>query len=195
MRRILYVLFEMATAGVFLLPVFLLLNRCFFRNTKRTFFYLLLALSISAMWVLVGMPNVSYLRFDLNLQLIPIIPMLSDFSNTLLNIALFVPLGFLLPVLWKKFRKFSNTLSFCFGASLFIEMAQIFTYRATDINDLIANTLGGVLGYLLGRWAAKAFCTAPLGRSKDIIPVFSVTLAVLFFLYPLLAEKLWLMIF
>ena len=195
MRRILYVLLEMATAGVFLLPVFLLLNRCFFRNTRRTFSYLLLALSISAVWVLVGMPNVSYLRFDLNLQLIPIIPMLSDFSNTLLNIALFVPLGFLLPVLWKKFRKFSNTLSFCFGASLFIELAQIFTYRATDINDLIANTLGGVLGYLLGRWAAKAFCTAPLGRSKDIIPVFSVTLVVLFFLYPLLAEKLWLMIF
>jgi glycopeptide antibiotics resistance protein len=185
----------MATAGVFLLPVFLLLNRCFFRNTKRTFSYLLLALSISAVWVLVGMPNVSYLRFDLELQLIPIIPMLSDFSNTLLNIALFVPLGFLLPVLWKKFRKFSNTLSFCFGASLFIELAQIFTYRATDINDLIANTLGGVLGYLLGRWAAKAFCTAPLGRSQDLIPVFSVTLAVLFFLYPLLAEKLWLMIF
>ena len=194
MRRILYVLFEMATAGVFLLPVFLLLNRCFFRNTKRTFSYLPLALYISAVWVLVGMPNVSYLRFDLNLQLIPIIPMLSDFSNTLLNIALFVPLGFLLPVLWKKFRKFGNTLSFCFGASLFIELAQIFTYRATDINDLIANTLGGVLGYLLGRWAAKAF-SAPPGRSKDLIPVFSVTVAVLFFLYPLLAEKLWLMIF
>ena len=122
-------------------------------------------------------------------------PHLEGIDGMIQNIALFVPLGFLLPVLWKKFRKFSNTLSFCFGASLFIEMAQIFTYRATDINDLIANTLGGVLGYLLGRWAAKAFCTAPLGRSKDIIPVFSVTLAVLFFLYPLLAEKLWLMIF
>lgn len=195
MRRILYALFEVGTAGVFLLPCFLLLNRLLFKNRKRTFSYLLLALYISAVWVLVGMPNALYLRFDLNMQLIPLIPMLSDLGNTVLNIFLFLPLGFLIPVLWKKFRNPGSALLFLFGASLFIELAQIFTYRATDINDLIANTLGGFLGYLLARRTSGTVFPTPIGRTKDILPVFAVTLAVLFFLYPLLAEKLWLMIF
>ena len=195
MHSILYLLFEMATAGVFLVPVFLLLNCCFFKNTKRTFFYLLLAFYISAMWVLVGMPNAYYQRFKPTMQLVLFLPMLEDLESALLNVVLFFPMGFLLPVLWQKFRKFGNILIFCLGASLLIELAQIFTYRLTDINDLITNTLGGILGYLLGRRVIKSFIPTPVGRSKDIVPVFSVTLAVMFFLYPLLAEKLWLMIF
>ena len=195
MQRILYVLFEVATAGIFLVPCFLLLDRFRFRNPKRTAAYLILALYISAVWVLVGMPNAFYLRFDLSLQLIPFLPMLSDLKNTVLNVALFVPLGFLLPVLWKKYRNTAKALTFCFGVSLFIEVSQIFTYRATDVNDLIANTFGGLLGYMVGSWTAKTFFPVPIGRTKDIIPAFSVTLAVLFFLYPLLAEKLWLLLF
>ena len=195
MKRILYTLFEIGTAGIFLLPCFLLLNRLSFKNTRRTFSYLLLGLYISAIWVLVGMPNALYLRFDLDLQLIPFLPMLSDLRNTVLNVALFIPLGFLLPVLWKKFRNPCNTLLFCFSASLFIEISQIFTYRLSDINDLITNTLGGFLGYFLGCWAENTLFPSPIGKSKDILPVFSVTLAVLFFLYPLLAEKFWLLVF
>ena len=195
MQRILYVLFEVATAGIFLVPCFLLLDRFRFRNPKRTAVYLILALYISAVWVLVGMPNACYLRFDLSLQLIPFLPMLSDLKNTVLNVALFVPLGFLLPVLWKKYRNTAKALTFCFGVSLFIEVSQIFTYRATDVNDLIANSFGGFLGFLLGRIFVKAASAAPLGKRKDLVPVFAVTLTVLFFLYPLLAEKLWLLLF
>ena len=195
MQRILYVLFEVATAGFFLVPCFLLLDRFRIRNPKRTAAYLILALYISAVWVLVGMPNACYLRFDLSLQLIPFLPMLSDLKNTVLNVALFVPLGFLLPVLWKKYRNTTKALTFCFGVSLFIEVSQIFTYRATDVNDLIANSFGGFLGFLLGRIFVKAASAAPLGKWKDLVPVFAVTLTVLFFLYPLLAEKLWLLLF
>ena len=195
MRRILYVMFELGTAGVFLIPVFWLLNHFAFKNSRRTAAYLVLALYISAVWVLVGMPNAAYLRFERTLQLIPLVPMLTDLKNTFLNIALFVPLGILLPILWKPFRDPKKALGFGFGASLLIELAQIFTLRTTDINDLIANTLGTLLGWVIGSFSVKKANLSPIGKTKDMIPVLVSTIAVMFFLYPLLAEKAFLLLF
>lgn len=44
-----------------------------------------------------------------------------------------------------------------FGLSLTIELAQLFTqYRATDVDDLITNTVGTLLGYLCFRLIHRA---------------------------------------
>ena len=83
--------------------------------------------------------------------------MFSDCKNSLLNVLLFVPLGFFLPLFWKKFSAFGYTLLFGFCTSLLIELLQIFTFRATDVNDLMTNTVGTVLGYLLARIVLKLF--------------------------------------
>lgn len=66
-----------------------------------------------------------------------------------LNIVMFLPLGFLVPWFWKKCAnvKYVTLLGFCF--SLMIECSQIFNGRATDVDDLIANTFGAFLGYVL----------------------------------------------
>lgn len=64
------------------------------------------------------------------------------------NIVIFIPIGLLLPLLWKPFRKLWWTVGLCFLISLFIETVQLFLPRSTDINDLIFNMLGGFLGYL-----------------------------------------------
>ena len=56
----------------------------------------------------------AYQRFTLQIWL-----------NVLLNIALFVPLGVLLPLLWKPFRKWYAALGAGFGVSLLIELAQL----------------------------------------------------------------------
>gem|GEM_PF-408911 len=65
------------------------------------------------------------------------------------NIAIFVIIGFLTPLLWKKYEKMKNTVGISFLISLFIETTQIFLPRATDVDDLIMNTLGGLIGYIL----------------------------------------------
>ena len=57
--------------------------------------------------------------------------------------------GFMLPILWGKFEKLKHTVLTCFFISLAIELAQLFTGRSTDIDDLLLNTLGGLLGFLL----------------------------------------------
>lgn len=67
--------------------------------------------------------------------------------NILLNIAMFVPLGILLPLLWKRFEKWQWTFAAGFGLSLSIELMQMVTGNLTDVDDLMHNTLGAVLGW------------------------------------------------
>ncbi len=69
-------------------------------------------------------------------------------TNILGNILLFTPLGFFLPLLWNKFKKFSKVILAGVLVSLLIECSQLFLCRGTDIDDLILNTLGTMLGYL-----------------------------------------------
>lgn len=66
--------------------------------------------------------------------------------NTL-NVIMFIPLGFLLPLIWKRHRSMINVM---FTGALFsfcIECCQLFNRRASDIDDLIMNTCGAVIGY------------------------------------------------
>lgn len=73
------------------------------------------------------------------------------------NVLLFIPLGFLVPTLFQKLAKFWKTVSFGFTLSLLIETWQLFLPRASDVDDLILNTLGTVLGYLLYMLIKTAF--------------------------------------
>jgi glycopeptide antibiotics resistance protein len=73
------------------------------------------------------------------------------------NIGIFVIIGFLTPLLWKRYEKMTNTVGFSFLISLFIETTQIFLPRATDVDDLIMNTLGGLIGYILYLLVKKGF--------------------------------------
>ena len=105
---------------------------------------------------IVGIPTLKeYIRlsrlgesfFNPNINLIP-------FSNGfsfgfILSIFLFIPLGFLCPLISKKYQHIKNTLFIGCGLSFTIEIVQLFTlYRATDIDDLITNIIGTLLGYL-----------------------------------------------
>ncbi|WCH49953.1 MULTISPECIES: VanZ family protein [unclassified Lysinibacillus] len=69
--------------------------------------------------------------------------------NLLGNLLIFTPMGFLLPLLSKKFRKVWVIICLGFFASLAVETIQfIFTVGSADIDDLILNTIGAWLGYI-----------------------------------------------
>lgn len=73
-----------------------------------------------------------------------------SWANVLLNVALFVPAGFLLPLLWQKLRKWSRAIPAGLALSLVIELLQLaFARGVCDVDDLIANTLGTALGFFL----------------------------------------------
>lgn len=181
---------EILLAAFLLLPVYWALHRLYFHNQKKSCLYYLFAVYLCAVYLFVGLPTVFFLRFELTLELIPFLPMAEDLKNTLLNVLLFVPLGMFLPFLWRKYRAAKATAAFGFGMSLAIETAQLFTYRATDVNDLIANTAGAILGYLLfcvGSLFAPGI-TKTAGRKNEVLSVLLTVLPIMFFLQPWLAD-------
>jgi glycopeptide antibiotics resistance protein len=86
-------------------------------------------------------------------------------TNLFGNILAFVPLGFFLPVLSKHYRKLFKILLSSAFLSLTVELLQLY-YRVGifDIDDLILNTFGGILGYISFIVVYKIF---KLRRQKD----------------------------
>ncbi|MDR1472990.1 MAG: VanZ family protein [Lactobacillales bacterium] len=77
-------------------------------------------------------------------------------KDDILNIIFFVPLGFLLPLFWQSYRDLKKTAIFGFCFSLFLEISQLFNlYRWSEVNDIIMNTLGGLIGWYCFSWLNK----------------------------------------
>jgi len=71
-------------------------------------------------------------------------------SNLFGNIAIFMPFGFLVPILGRKKRKFWFTALASFELSLSVECIQLITKTGCfDVDDIFLNTIGGILGYLV----------------------------------------------
>lgn len=71
------------------------------------------------------------------------------------NIIMFMPFGFFVPLLWRVSDK--ATVAVGFIVSLSIELIQLFLPRWTDIDDLILNTSGTLLGLLLYHFLNNRF--------------------------------------
>ena len=90
-----------------------------------------------------------------SLNLVPLIGLTSgDLQTSLLNILMLVPFGFGLPFITRL--RFGKTVTYGALFSLAIECLQWLTghlagttFRVADINDLIFNTVGAAIGYLL----------------------------------------------
>ncbi len=70
--------------------------------------------------------------------------------NLLGNIVVFMPWGFMVPVIRKSVHKFLYTVISTFLLSLCIETIQLLTRVGSfDVDDLILNTLGGIAGFIV----------------------------------------------
>lgn len=104
----------------------------------------------------------SHLRQDYAYNLVPlkeirrfivyrkVVGLESFLLNIVGNIAGFMPFGFFLPVISHRSRRFFNTVLLSFLFSLTIETIQlVFKVGSFDVDDMILNTAGGILGYIL----------------------------------------------
>ena len=101
--------------------------------------------------------------FPLRINLVPLIHLFDYDSvrdiiwNVIGNAAMFIPSGIVLPIVYAKLDRFSKVILSGALISLCTEILQLpFPARATDIDDLILNTLGVAVGYGIyaaaGRW-------------------------------------------
>ena len=92
--------------------------------------------------------------FPFRMNLIPLVHLL-DYNNArdivwniVGNITMFIPSGIVLPFVYKKLNSFGKVAAAGTFISLCIEILQLpFASRASDIDDLILNTLGVLVGY------------------------------------------------
>jgi len=112
--------------------------------------------------------NIGTTIYEPTVNIIPVFTIIDDMSriplnmegfmikfwiiNIVGNLLLLAPLATIVPIIFKKFRNIKSTLILCFLVSLLIEFLQylstfIGSIRSVDIDDLILNTLGSLIGF------------------------------------------------
>ena len=85
-------------------------------------------------------------------------------TNVVGNIVVFMPVAIFLRVLVKRCKSVLLTILLCLEMSLFAEIVQLVTTVGSfDVDDLLLNTLGGILGIIL-----LAIWRACHGRKKSL---------------------------
>lgn len=118
------------------------------------YIYLSMVLYVTLMPIIPSLPTIFNHPYKA-MSMIPFDDYLSGRGDTVrqivLNVIMMIPFGFLLPIVKKQ--SLVTSLMWTFLLSLSIELIQplINSYRASDITDLITNTIGGLIGYLIYR--------------------------------------------
>ncbi len=154
------------TAALFVLylPVFLVLRkRVAFARQVIYFLLVVCIIVILSATVIIGFKIVPVKNRFLNLVPFKVFTetwemgLVKQFTQTIANVIMFVPLGFIFPVAFAGCRRLYKTTIYMAVFSFLIEFVQYFTGRSSDIDDLMLNTLGGVLGYLVFALFCKLF--------------------------------------
>ncbi len=114
--------------------------------------YQIIVLLLIGIYTITGIPGINTLVLHDFKQMNLILYLENIFSfECVMNMIMFIPLGMIIPLLWRNAQKLYITImnGLCF--SLFIELSQLFSYRASDINDILTNTIGTILGYMIYR--------------------------------------------
>ena len=196
MENLLLELLDKLCGAIVSLPLVLITIFVFDRErAKRKWGWMvLLTLYLNAMYIVIGVPGVQYICWDPTLNLIPF----QDFSarnmeGMVLNAIMFAPLGFLLPAYFERYRHWGRTLAAGFLTSLTVELIQLFTFRATDVDDLIMNTLGTLVGFLLAKLVLRRRTAVYRGKKDwlELVIVNGIVLLVIVFIrYPLMEAML-----
>lgn len=188
---------------IFIIPAVFIIQYAILkqRSLSKTAVVMIFAFYLMAVFSAVGIPSIASWNVHPRFNLIPLIDIVNSpfdyIRNTVLNIILFMPLGFLLPIIWKDYRSLKASALAGFLLSLFIEIMQIFTFRLTDVDDLITNTAGCIIGYYISKWF---FYKLPWKLSEadnshyskyEPVIILSIAFLIGFCLKPLTSNFLW----
>ncbi len=194
---------ECFSSIVFVIPVVIISQYALYKqcNLGKMFMVFVFDVYLMAIFLVTGIPTIYTINVNFDFNFIPLIDIFNSpneyIRNTMLNVILFIPMGVLLPVIWEKYHSVKKTVFMGFAISVIIELLQIFTFRLTDIDDLITNTLGTFLGYYCGkRFSFKL----PLKISSKVenvsmkcepVIILIAAFLIAIFFQPLVSNKIW----
>lgn len=174
-------------------------NQMLENNTANKLTHSLLVIYIVVLfWILLFKLGVhfSYMGNERSINLVPfgessILNGKIDFSEIVLNVLIFIPLGVYAGVLFKRWI-IGKKLFLFFLISLLIEGFQfILAVGAFDITDIINNTLGGIIGLLLYTGIEKVFENSVKAQKTINIIATIGTVSMVLFLFLLKTNRLW----
>ena len=128
------------------------------KNTWLKILLVMLAMYLGHLFYVLLSPTYFFRRFAFSTERLNLVPFralrewLAHPVTFFGNVLLFMPIGFFEVLLHpERSRKWQIVFSAATAAviSIFVEIAQLFNYRVPDVDDIILNTLGGVIGSLL----------------------------------------------
>ena len=139
-----------------------------FKNNKKFWLVLFVIYMLVVLKLTVFRSNTDYYERQLNLsiftELIYTYKYLGRRQFVRLffgNIGWFVPFGFLLPILLKRVTLL-KVVFFGFAFSFFIETSQYVFYKGVaELDDLILNVLGVIIGYIVYKTMLNISCRLP----------------------------------
>ena len=97
-------------------------------------------------------------EYLISVNKIGLIPFQSkELMTYLFDLLLFVPIGFLLPLIWWEMRKLKQICITGATLSLSIEISQLLNNQYSNLDDLLMNTIGAALGFGLWMVTYKIF--------------------------------------
>lgn len=128
------------------------------KNVWLKILLVMLAMYLAHLFYVLLSPTYFFRRFAFSTERVNLVPFralkewLAHPFNFFGNVLLFMPIGFF-QILFHPGRSRKWQIIFsaatAFLLSLFVEFAQLFNFRVPDVDDIILNTIGAVLGSLL----------------------------------------------
>lgn len=142
------------------------------RNHSSLSRFLFLVYCVAMLWLLFGQrlgETSTLAQLHLNMNLVPLRTIrqylgliqqekyfLHAFVNLVGNVVMFIPLGFLLPRIWRKLRGFFKTTLCVALLVTVVEILQYVTFLGSfDVDDFILNLSGAIVGYILWKIYSK----------------------------------------
>lgn len=178
---------------IFLSIVILVSTRLVYllKNNKRIILYkelltLLFVIYVLCLFYIVTFQDVSFnnsnfvlfremFRYDFGSRLF--------IKNVIGNVILFLPYGFFMTY-YLKLDRFKSIFGLSLLISLTIESTQLMIGRVFDIDDIVLNVIGGIVGFYIYKLMEKINVRLPLVLKKPIIyNIIMVFLLTLFLIY------------
>ena len=187
---------------LFVIPMLIFYWIALFRSGNKQSLLRIVAI-LAFGYYLIGVLTVTGIHelkaFSPRMVLVPFLDMIRGPMDTVLNVILFLPFGFFLPLLYRKYNRAMQVLFAGFLLSLSIEVLQMFGMGTTDVNDLITNTIGAFLGYgiytMLSNITSQEFCgrfyAAAVYEQKELLLLLVYSFAIMVTIQPVVISKLF----
>lgn len=100
------------------------------------------------------------------------------FKNIIGNVIMFIPYGFF-SSLYIKIKRSLSAFLLIFISSLTIETIQLLIGRVFDVDDIVLNVVGGMIGYLIYKLISKIGDIFPFLKNKIILNILTILMLII----------------